>query len=238
MRLQFDNYHAWQRGWLKSLALIHYLREDQHGQYVEDALLYQMIMKYSIEFLNKDYPENHNQQQPTFTARMLTRWLVENFKPFVEYYKDGFTRNTPKRNRIASRIERIRNMINDLVSLTLIQEDNEANATSYFKYTDSGYLIAWVIQSFDSSKREYALYKIYRIHQVNFENRPSSADIFSLSLEKKYMDSGVFDDFVINPLIETLHSDTKNFQDYIKNPIKYYDRVNDVDFYLDYGLKV
>ena len=47
-----------------------------------------MIMKYSIEFLNKDYPENHNQQQPTFTARMLTRWLVENFKPFVEYDKD------------------------------------------------------------------------------------------------------------------------------------------------------
>jgi hypothetical protein len=213
----------------KILSFNSLFERDEHGQYIEDALLYQMIMKYSIEFLNKGYPENYNQEQPTFTPWILTRWLIENFKPFVEYYNDRSTRNTPRRNRIASRIERIRNMIKDLVSLTLIQEDNEANATSYFKYTDSGYLIAWVIQSFDSSKREYALYKIYRIHQVSFENKPSSADIFSLSLEKKYVDLGVFDDFVVNPLREALHSDIKNFQDYIKNPIKYYDRVNDAD---------
>jgi hypothetical protein len=144
----------------KILSFNSLFERDEHGQYIEDALLYQMIMKYSIEFLNKGYPENYNQEQPTFTPWILTRWLIENFKPFVEYYNDRSTRNTPRRNRIASRIERIRNMIKDLVSLTLIQEDNEANATSYFKYTDSGYLIAWVIQSFDSSKRKYALYKI------------------------------------------------------------------------------
>ena len=140
----------------KILSFNSLFERDEHGQYTEDALLYQMIMKYSIDFLNKDYPESYNLEQPTFTAWMLTRWLVDNFTPFVEYYKDMDTKNTPKQNRIGSRIERIRNMLTDLVSLTLIQEDNEVNATSYFKYTDSGYLLAWVIQSFDSSKREYA----------------------------------------------------------------------------------
>ena len=48
----------------------------------------------------------------------ITKWLVDNFTPFVEYYKDMDTKNTPKQNRIGSRIERIRNMLTDLVSLT------------------------------------------------------------------------------------------------------------------------
>src|SRR3989442_10995714 len=95
----------------KILSFTSLFERDEHGQYTQDALLYQMIMKYSIDFLNEDYPKNHNhntqqQQQPTtFTAWMLTKWLVDNFPSFVEYYKNTSTKNTPKLNRIGSRIE-------------------------------------------------------------------------------------------------------------------------------------
>ena len=73
---------------------------------------------------------------------------------------------------------------------------------------------------------------------MNSQDNPSSADIFSVSFNKKCMDLHVFDDFVVNPLREALCSDTKNFQDYVKSPIKYYDKVEDLIFYLDYGLKL
>ena len=52
----------------KILSFNSLFERDEHGQYTEDALLYQMIMKYSIDFLNKDYPESYNLEQPTFTA--------------------------------------------------------------------------------------------------------------------------------------------------------------------------
>jgi hypothetical protein len=228
----------------KTLSFSSLFERDEHGHYTGDALLYQMILKYSIDFLNKGYPESYNLEQPTFTAWMITKWLVDNFTPFVEYYKDMDTRNTPKRNRIGSRIERIRNMLTDLVSLTLVQEVSEnaktssfeddkttMTTTSRFKYTHSGYFLAWVIQSFNLSKREYASNKVYRILQLNSQDNPSTADIFSASLNKKCMDLHVFDDFVVNPLREALHSDTKNFQDYVKSPIKYYDKVEDLDLF-------
>src|SRR3989442_10855734 len=120
------------------------------GNYTPKALLYQDILKYSVSF-NRDYPENKNHR--LFTAWQLTAWLIDNNDDYSNYYKDPSTRNTPRRTRIASRLEHIKELIHEFTVLGLIQGLGNTKArrgdttTDVYTFTRFGYILAWIIES-------------------------------------------------------------------------------------------
>src|SRR5437870_4506218 len=78
--------------------------------YTPKALLYQDILKYSVSF-SRDYPENKNHRR--FTAWELTAWLIDNNDDYYNYYADPSTYNTPRKVRIASRLEHIKELVDE-----------------------------------------------------------------------------------------------------------------------------
>jgi hypothetical protein len=176
----------------------------------KDARLYQDILRYAREDLNPDFPESKNNH--SFTAWKLTDWLVDNYEEYREYYKDLSTWNTPKKVRIASRVERIDGILDKFTELGLILSLGKAKArrgdtiTTIYSVTSLGYLLAWIVNSFDA--KNPAEQKIYDIMDHYFrDDDPSSKDIFYSILYRKFKEMGVFGEFVVDTLKNRINSD-------------------------------
>ncbi|MGC2683449.1 MAG: hypothetical protein WA323_16435 [Candidatus Nitrosopolaris sp.] len=186
---------------------------EKHAKDVLLTRLYQDILRYGREVNNLDFPESKNNH--SFTAWELTDWLVDNHRGYIEDYKDFSTRNTPKRVRIASRVESIDGILNKFAELGLIQSLGKAKArrgdtiTTYYYFTILGYMLAWIIEScehIDAKKRDIADQKIYNIMNYYFNKDPSSFDIFYSTLFKKFKEKGVFGEFVVDTLKDRINS--------------------------------
>lgn len=173
------------------------------GNYTLDALLYQDILKYSVSF-NRDYPENKNHRR--FTAWELTGWLIDNNNYYYNYYKDPSDYNIPRKVRIASRLEHIKELVDEFTVLGLIQRLGIAKArrgdttTDVYIFTRFGYILAWIIESFDTTKGNIPDQKIYDILDYHFRDNLSSKDIFYSTLHKKFKEKGVYGEFVVDRL--------------------------------------
>jgi len=76
-----------------------------------------------------------------------------------------------------------------------------------YGYTMDGQLLACLVESFDLNKREKAYNDGYEIiHTILNVEPKASYEIFHSSLYKKYKDRGVFGEFIMDPLRQSLES--------------------------------
>ena len=180
------------------------MKGNVHGEYTDDANLYQDLMKYCI-FLLKN---NNNGSFDYWSG--LGYWLLDNNKEFLNRYKTSKNKEQPIEN-IQKRVKR---KLNNLEELGLIQnigtrkQRKGSGSVPVYKYTDFGYLLAWIIQSFDSSMSEEANAQIYRIIEtiLKIDKDAPSLDIFILSFLRKCKDNRVFGE-IVGLFKEILRSD-------------------------------
>jgi hypothetical protein len=72
--------------------------------------------------------------------------------------------------------------------------------TMSFSFTHSGYLLAWIIHSFEEKKRPASGIQIYKVLEYNYKDRSSSFDIFALRMTEKYRSLGLFEELVVSTL--------------------------------------
>ena len=90
-----------------------------------------------------------------------------------------------------ARVGEVKESLYDLVSLDLVinmgpRPASRGNTITYaYRFTEQGYLLAWIIKSFAPENREKANDKIYSIFESNFKVNPSAYDIFASKLFKK-----------------------------------------------------
>jgi hypothetical protein len=114
-------------------------------------------------------------------------------------------------SRIENIQQRTKDRLNDLVQLNLVEisgseKQEKGNAyVNVYKYTFFGHLLAWIIESFNPQKREKATKEIYNLFNSFYKQYKNwSYYVFSSALYKKYFDKGVFEDFVVDRIRETL----------------------------------
>ena len=170
------------------------------GNHTYNALLYQDILRYSIMH-NDKYPEFK-----AFTVWELTGYLIDHFLPFINEFKELSKRNTPRNNKILSKLDGIESKVDNLVKLELIEQFDPSRAsrgstiTNRYQYTESGCLIAWILEGAKSRKKLLAEEQIYNLLDIHDKDTASSYDIFALGLYTKYRKRGVFGEFVIDVL--------------------------------------
>jgi hypothetical protein len=123
-------------------------KKDKNGDYVRsNALLAQYIFRYA-SLIKRD---KSGYSEP-FLHWELAKWLVKTFPDFVEYYEYPPHNHTSPSNRIENTRQRTIGLLDDLISLGLIEPAGTApqrrgtGITKCYKYTISGYLIAWLIE--------------------------------------------------------------------------------------------
>ena len=170
------------------------------GNYTYNALLYQEILKYSTMHNNK-YPEFK-----TFTVWELTGYLIDHFLPLINEFKELSKRNKSRHNKISSTLNGIETKANNLAKLELVEQLEPSRAsrgpttTNRYQYTESGCLIAWILESIKPRKKLLAEEQIYNMLDISVEDDPSSYDVFASRLYAKYRERGVFGEFVIDIL--------------------------------------
>ena len=170
-------------------------------RFTDDALELQHILSYSI-VLDAECPDN-GQQFNQFSVYRTTGWLIENYPKFRDEFLDSNL--TPDR-RIQAKFDGVEGKVNRLAYLDLIEqitENSKSNAT-YYRFTESGYLLAWIFESLDENKRKAANNQIYRVLQRNANNDQSSYDIFDSLKYRKYEERGVFDELFTSILRNTI----------------------------------
>ena len=184
---------------------IHLIFEKGNGSYTKRALFYQDILLYS-----KDIKE---MQKSSFKDRELTNWLLKYNLELVDYYSKPPYNHTPPSARAENRLDRVKASVRDLINLGLIRETGTAPAekggtrpVQVYGYTDDGILLACLIESFDQNKRERAYSEAYDVLQSMLSIEPASYEIFHSSLYKKYKARGVFGEFIMDRLRESLES--------------------------------
>ena len=123
---------------------------------------------------------------------------------FVNYYKDPSTRTITISNRIEHTLKRTKDKLKDLINLDLIEitgyakQERGTGQVRLYSFTKNGYLLAWIIESFDEKKQASAITKMYDGLNSIFDLGESSAspDIFYCSFFKKCYERKAFDDIV------------------------------------------
>src|SRR6185437_13445734 len=122
-------------------------------------------------------------------------WLVDNNKKYLSLSKTAKNRQETVENIQRS----VKNKLGNLEKLRLIRkigtrpQRKGKGEVDVYKYTDLGWLIAWIIASFDSAMAEEANARIYQIIEtINNNNKAPSTDIFIAAFLKKCKDDGVF----------------------------------------------
>ena len=166
-------------------------QKDKEGNYTKNPLLYQDILRYSID---GKYKEDDN----SFRTRNLTKWLLEKNVEFLNYFKDPSTRNFTMSSKIENKLDRIKEKIKDLINLGLIEQSRMIKETKgsglipLYRFTKPGYLVAWSIESKYPDRSENAINEIYNLMQENFRESPASNDIFFSNFYRKCRDAGLF----------------------------------------------
>ena len=189
----------------KRLVGIHSIfKKDDTDHYTSTALLYQDMIRYSISRRERD--SNHSN---SFKHWDLADWIIRNNQEYVNYYKDMSTRSINMASRIENTQQRTKDRLNDLIQLNLVEisgseKQEKGNAyVNIYDYTFFGHLLAWLIESFNPQKREKANEEIYNLFSSFYNQYQTwSQYAFSSALYKKYLDRGVFGDFVVGKLRE------------------------------------
>jgi hypothetical protein len=190
-------------GEIRGIAL--FQRGKDRINYTKKALLYQDILRYSIT------EKEEQRSDGSFRIWFLAKWLLRHNQNYINYYKDPSTSHINKSSRVEYILNNIKGKLDDLVSLGMMVQSGTAKAAkgtgqvALYKYTDFGYLIAWLIEGNNPVKKERANDEIYKLFTLPFQNDTSPSAIFSSIFFKKCKDNNVFGDHV-GRLREVLYS--------------------------------
>ena len=187
--------------------------EKKNGFYTNHALFLQDILRYSTIAIEREFKD-----------RELTRWLLENNQELIDYYEGPPNNHVPKNTRVEYRTERVKGCVQDLIHLGLMQETGSTPAekggtrpVALYGYAANGRLLGCLVESFEPKHREKACNDAFNILQSALttelsKHKPPSHEKFLLTLYKKYKDRGVFEEFFMDRLKDTLepHYEIKN----------------------------
>jgi hypothetical protein len=185
---------------LKDPTIYSIVERDDSGFYTKRALLYQDILKFSAL------------KDGLFKDRELAKWLLSNNRYYIDYYKDTFTKKTNESNRVENILDGIKDKLDDLVYLGLLDSSTSPAEKGFgdvrvSKCTTDGHLLECIIKSIDSRKRAEAYDEAYNILQMILKIEPrASFEIFHSALYTKYKERGLFGEFVMDRLRESLES--------------------------------
>ena len=173
-------------------------KRDKSGNYTKKALLYQDVLRYSLE--KKGQSENTN----SFRHWQLAKWLMSHNEEFINHYKDPSSRHITFPNRIENTQRSTKNKLNDLIALQLIRITGSAKAekgtgvVSLYSFTDLGYLLAWIIESNKPQKRRIAIDEVYNlIHSLlTIKEDSPSTTIFYYHFFRNCWEKRVFDKLI------------------------------------------
>lgn len=170
-------------------------------KFTDNALELQYILRYSI-VLNGEYPDNIEGYKQ-FSIYRATDWFIKNHPKS----RDGFVGSnlTPDR-RIQVKYDGVEGKVKRLAYLGLIEEiaENSKSNATYYRFTDLGYLLAWIFESFDENKRKAANNQLYRVLQDIASHDQSSYYVFGMLEYKKYIEKEVFDELFTSILRNTI----------------------------------
>jgi hypothetical protein len=124
--------------------------KGEDGKYINNALLYQQILKYPILVGEQSSNSNVNSNLDIQVSLWdMIKWLKNTLPEFKSKYSDDNISNTVSRLR-----HRIKGKLDDLVHLELLQSEktkqDKGDGTTYkYKFTIFGQLLAWIINSID-----------------------------------------------------------------------------------------
>jgi hypothetical protein len=174
--------------------------------FTDNARELQHILHYST-VINTECPENKADFNH-FTVYGLTGWLIKKYDKFSDELHNPSTWTITEPNKIQAKFDGVQSKVKMLSYLELIDEVREhiegSKADTNYRFTELGYLLAWIIESFDIKRRGMANTQIYRILQYNASYDQSSFDLFESLKLKKYNERGIFDEFFTSILRDTL----------------------------------
>ena len=158
--------------------------KDKAGNYTNDALLYQDILKYSVRELEPI-------QQYIFKIWELTEWLITHNTEMVNYYRNSAASHMTTSNKINARLRRVRHHVDVLIYLGIlgkydrVKESKGEGMTDRYSFTKMGYTVSLLIMSLYPKKRQKAINSFYEHSLHVFRDNPSSIDEFSILLFNK-----------------------------------------------------
>jgi hypothetical protein len=172
-------------------------KKDENGKYFKgNAELAQKILSYL--FVNQVLKSAKSYSEP-FCDRDLASWLLDNYPEFIDDYQSNQMNHASKVGRV---LKRIKNTIDDLRDLDLIKCEKveriigTTDIINIYSYTFVGQIVALLVELTEPGKRESASQKLYDIFDSQLTTSTSSYAKFYSLLFKKYMQKGVFDEFL------------------------------------------
>ena len=173
----------------KSPSIRAIFERNSEGNYTEDALLYQCILRYCIK---DEKSENEIEIRPWD----LTDWLLDHYPVYREYYHGSRFRRSKK---IENTLTRVKRKLEDLNSLFLLEESKDKAKKVdapliIYHVTKSGHFLAWLLEteSTDGEKREKAIQNVYDILISYLRDKKTSRSIFLHEFFQRCKQIGTF----------------------------------------------
>lgn len=146
-------------------------RREKDGQYTNSASTYQSLLKYCLVLKQNQQSENDDDQ--SFTWWEVTDWLTKDINN---------SSNKSTKDRVENLQRPIKKKLQNLVDLELIQISGirpvtkGIGTTPEYQCTKYGYLVAWIIESFDKNCDEKLIQdEIYTLVSEIFTIREHSS---------------------------------------------------------------
>src|SRR5918999_1112107 len=173
----------------KSPSIRAIFERNSDGNYTEDALLYQYILKYCTK-------DNIVENKIVIRPWDLTDWLLEHYPVYREYYQGSHFKKSKK---IEYTLQRVKRKLEDLNSLFLVEESKDKAQKVdaplvIYHITKSGHFLAWLIEteSTDRQKRDMAIQNVYDILILYLTDKHTSRSIFLHKFFRQCKQSGTF----------------------------------------------
>jgi hypothetical protein len=187
----------------KTLGIHLILAKDSAGNYTNDSLLFQDILRYSVRNLEA----TDSNIEYAFKVWTLTQWLISNNQEISNDYKRTFSSHMTTSNKIESRIGRVKRHIDILQYLGLIGEHSRTKeskgngTTTLYSFTEFGLIVALLLLTQHANRKAKAINLLYNTLCKNFENSGSLGE-YCLSFVRKMYDGGLFDKY-LKTMLET-----------------------------------
>jgi hypothetical protein len=120
------------------------------------------------------------------------------FAIYFKLFKDLSTRNTKTGSRVEKFNPRVKRYVQELVNMGLIRQVGTAKETKgtgtvdIYQFTIIGRVVAWIVESLNADKREYAANGLYNLLQSHYSKKISSINMFNSIYHRKCKENGLF----------------------------------------------
>ncbi|MGB6531085.1 MAG: hypothetical protein WBF33_23505 [Candidatus Nitrosopolaris sp.] len=188
-----------------------------------NTLLDQDILRFSLVITKDRTPDQINKDSPNFTHRDIAKWLIKNNSGFITLYEG---KNKTDSEKIENTQRRVKDRLKELEQLGLIKhgktkQQKGAAEIPVFAFSQYGYVVAWIIESFSPDYRDKANNEIYNWFEIIFrvDEYSPSVIIFYAHFFKRCKEKGQFE-YIVSLFRSILRSTTR-----LTNPFDLFNEV-------------